>query len=89
MAMTKTIDDINLNQWFMQRELENTPWHFTKATTPITIEAQEWILDKLSGRFSLYTTIDKNTARDYGFEIRQYPAFEDPIELTLYELTWA
>jgi len=83
----KTIDDINLNQWFMQRELENTPRHFAKASTPLSSEAHEWILDKLVGRFSLYNTINEN--EDYGFEMRQYPAFEDPRELTLYELTWA
>lgn len=72
--MTKTIDDINLNTWFIQRELSWTPDHFTKCTSPTSTEARRWILDKLQGRFNI------------GIDF--CPAFEDPKEAVFYELTW-
>lgn len=77
----KTIDDLNLSQWFIDRELDFTPAHFTVAKTPITDGARAWILEKLVGRFSM--------TGGNGFAIKQYPAFEDPKEAVFYELAWA
>lgn len=74
----KTIDDINLYTWFMDRELSFVPDHFSASTTPVTPEAKEWILEKLTGRFALKST---------GL-ISQLPYFEDPKEAIFYELKW-
>lgn len=72
--MTKTIEDINLNTWFVERELVWKPTHFTACTTAINGEIRDWILEKLQGRFVI--------TPDFR------PAFEDPKEAVFYELTW-
>lgn len=76
----KTIDDINLDTWFVDRELPVAPDHFVKTTAPISPEAKEWILEKLHGRFAASMSLS-------GF-IDVCPAFEDPKEAVFYELTW-
>lgn len=70
----KTIDDINLETWFVDREISRVPDHFTHTKTPIGMDARAWILEKLRGRF----VITPNFC----------PAFEDPKEAVFYELTW-
>lgn len=70
--MTKTIDDINIYTWFMDREVFQCPNHFTPTNTGWTTESKIWIQEKLFGRFCLNT----------------YPSFEDPKEAIFYELTW-
>lgn len=77
----KTLTDINLNQWFMNRDLNFVPCHFIKASTSITPESKQWIQEKLRGRYSLTHTFSV-----FGDTI---PAFEDPQEATFYELTWS
>lgn len=77
----KTIDDINLYTWFVERELDFVPEHFVTSQTPITAESRAWILEKLTGRFSL-----KGTERTLAGLL---PSFEDPKELVFYELAWA
>ena len=79
--MMKTIEDINLNQWFMNRELSFVPNHFVRATTPVTSESKAWIIEKLRGRYSYFYTVNST----FGDAI---PAFEDPKEVVIYELTW-
>lgn len=78
----KTINDINLNTWFMERELEFTPKHFVASKTPVTDQSKIWILEKLSGRFSMKTNSSG------GYFGAYFPAFEDPKEALFYELTW-
>lgn len=78
----KTIDDINLYTWFVDRELDFIPDHFVMSNTPLTVESRSWILEKLIGRFSI------GDAGTYTIS-RSYPAFEDPKELVFYELTWS
>jgi hypothetical protein len=77
--MTKTIDNINLYTWFMNREVNPCPEHFVKSNTELSDESKIWIYEKLSGRFSLS-----------GSElfIGQCPSFENPKEAMMYELTW-
>jgi hypothetical protein len=70
----KTIEDINLHQWFVDRELVWAPDHFTNCTTPANSEARAWILEKLRGRFHINLSF--------------CPAFEDSKEAMFYELTW-
>jgi hypothetical protein len=76
----KTIDDINLHTWFVDRELDFTPLHFVKSGTKLTEESKVWILEKLTGRFS--------TSGNEGLFGSQSPAFEDPKEAVFYELKW-
>jgi len=75
----KTIEDINLDTWFTERELDINPPHFTKANTPLTKESKVWILEKLHGRFSLAINANGMVG---------CPSFEDPKEAVFYELTW-
>ena len=75
--MIKTIDDINLYTWFTNRELSLTPSHFVSSRAPMTSESKEWVLEKLTGRFSI-------SMGGLGFVI----SFEDPKEAMIYELTW-
>ena len=76
----KTIDDINLYTWFIDRELDFVPSHFVKSNTRLTDESKMWILEKLSGRFTIL-------GHD-GFYGSLVPAFEDPKEALFYELKW-
>ena len=78
--MIKTIDDINLDTWFVDRELPVAPDHFVKTTASMSPEAKEWILEKLHGRFSVSMSLS-------GL-IDVSPSFEDPKEAVFYELTW-
>ena len=82
-VMTKTIENINLETWFTERELPVNPKHFTKTSTPLTPEAKAWILERLHGRFSKYTKNVSGMAFSEGC-----PTFEDPKEAVFYELTW-
>ena len=77
--MTKTIEDINIHTWFMDRDINPCPDHFVKTNTELTDEAKSWIYEKLIGRFSL------GSSRLFN---EQTPAFEDPKEAMIYELTW-
>ena len=83
-VMTKTIENINLETWFTERELLVNPKHFTKTSTPLTTEAKVWILERLHGRFSKYT---KSSGAFIQVD-NAYPTFEDPKEAVFYELTW-
>jgi hypothetical protein len=76
----KTIDDINLHTWFIDRELDFTPPHFVKSGTVLTDESKAWILEKLTSRFSIIGS--------EGFFGKLVPAFEDPKEALFYELKW-
>ena len=76
----KTIDNINLHTWFMNRELDFSPSHFVVSKTPMTDEAKIWIQEKLAGRYSMAPI--KNAFLEYA------PSFEDPKEAMMYELTW-
>lgn len=77
----KTVDDINLSTWFIDRELDFTPSHFVSSKVPLTDEAKVWILEKLTGRFSI-------SGLSTGFFGSPFPHFEDPKEALFYELTW-
>lgn len=79
-----TIEDINLYTWFTERQLNYVPSHFVVANTPIQPESKSWIIEKLSGRYTI-VTLDSGT---FLLDV-EYPAFEDPKEATFYELTWS
>lgn len=74
--------------WFSERKLAFTPAHFTVSNTTLTPESSQWILNNLSGRFSIVP--DETTVGGIMFlPFFGYPAFEDPREAVIYELTWS
>jgi hypothetical protein len=86
---------VNPLHWFSNREIEYTPKHFTLAKTPITEESKLWILNTLTGRFSIYHS-DESEQDDIlsitvfvSYDTSGRPAFEDPTEAVFYELTWS
>jgi|FreactcultureFD7_1027221.scaffolds.fasta_scaffold08202_5 transposase len=79
----KTLDDVNLYEWFLERELSFVPEHFVVSETVLTTESKLWIKEKLIGRYAIFT---KHTGY---YNANGYPAFEDPKEAMFYELKWA
>jgi hypothetical protein len=87
------VTDIKIipSNWYANRELTYTPKHFVISSTPLTPESKIWILNKLSGRFSVVKWADESddTLLSIFSEANTRPAFEDPKELVFYELTWS
>jgi hypothetical protein len=77
-AMTKTIDDINIHTWFIDREVTSCPAHFTRTNTALTLESKIWIQEKLFGRFYINSELFSHDT----------PSFEDPKDAIFYELTF-
>ena len=72
--------------WFSNRHVEYPPPHFVMATTMLTEDSKQWVLNKLRGRFAVTT----NTSDFFAFvETLGSIYFEDPSEATLYELRWS
>lgn len=78
--------DINLFTWYTERELVYCPPHFIRTNTPASDEAKLWILEKCVGRFSYLRDNNNELWLKLDFTL---PAFEDPKEAILYELTWS
>ena len=78
--------EVNLQVWFGERELTHVPPHFTKATTPLSTEALNWVNSKLIGRYTL-STYDESES--FIFNSHTYIYFEDPSETMMYELRWS
>lgn len=73
----------------MERELKFMPHHFVVSKTPINTDSKNWIYKNLHGRFCLVESIgDREDDSIIDFWITSFPAFEDPQEAILYELTW-
>lgn len=84
--MEKSLDPVT---WYGQRELEFTPNHFVVVRTPLTTESKLWIINNLRGRFS---TIQNHLDEFHSllvYDLNKFPAFEDPKEAVLFELTWS
>lgn len=78
--------------WFGEREIPFTPRHFVIANHPLTFESKKWILSNLRGRFSIVSINSVSEDNNIGIpvvNIMGKPAFEDPKEALLYELTWS
>lgn len=81
--------EIQYQIWFGNRELEFCPPHFTKTNTLCTMESRLWIYEKCLGRFCF---LNKQLELGEWFINSidgKYPAFEDPQEAVMYELTWS
>lgn len=79
--------------WFSDRELNYTPKHFTISETSLTEMSKLWLINTLRGRYSVVYGVS-NIKDDDDFLLvfdSAYgrPAFEDPAEAVMYELTWA
>lgn len=74
---------INVLTWFSKRQMDFLPNHFVTTKTNLTEESKRWIEENLSGRWY----INQNTLVLGEWVIT--PAFEDPQEAILYELTWS
>lgn len=72
----------------MEREVKNFPRHFVVTKTPITQESKQWILESLTGRFCIVSSLEIEDKMLLGFPV-EIPAFEDPKEATFYELKWS
>jgi len=70
-------------QWHLDRELLYKPKHFVVASTPVTKDSLIWIAHNLVGRYHLITDMGNDHS------LVRKPAFEDPAEAMLYELTWS
>lgn len=87
--------NIDPQQWFGDRLLSHTPIHFTICQTPCTDQSKIWIFTKLKGRFAFVDHIENemdtslNTISILALFTNGVPAFEDPNEALMYELTWA
>lgn len=79
--------------WYGEREVTgHTPKHFTRTKTPLTSESRLWIQDNLRGRYSIHHTEMNDASDTFDLVISSlfgYPAFEDPKEAIIYELTWS
>jgi hypothetical protein len=86
--------EFNPQLWFSKRKLVLIPKHFVRASTPLTEESTIWIEDKLIGRYAISNEssrlADTATLNNIlTFINSDIIYFEDPKELTLYELYWA
>ena len=72
----------------MEREVKNFPRHFIVTKTPITQESKQWILESLTGRFCIVSSLEIEDKMLLGFPV-EIPAFEDPKEAIFYELKWS
>lgn len=83
---------INPITWYSEREISQCPKHFVVGNTPLTRESKLWILNNLQGRFAVVKKDNTDDPKDDWlttlFDLHSYPAFEDPKELLVYELTW-
>ena len=78
--------------WYGTRKLEIVPKHFVKGSTLLTGESKQWIEDKLIGRYSTTistTLVPHDILTIVTHSVSEVVYFEDPKELTLYELYWA
>ena len=80
------IDDIDPRLWFCERELAYPPKHFVKATTKVTEESKQWVLEKLRGRFAVTRN---NTDFFSDMTCLGIILFEDPAEAMMFELKWS
>jgi hypothetical protein len=82
--------ELNLYTWFSNRELNYCPKHFIVVDHIITVESNQWILEKLTGRFCLVEILNYNNLEGDSLTnwIGYFPAFENPQEATYFQLIW-
>ncbi len=87
------MNEIDPVVWYSEREVTGlTPKHFTRTKTPLTSESKLWIQDNLRGRYCIHHSQLKDETDTFDLVVSAlfgYPAFEDPKEAVVYELTWS
>jgi len=87
--MVKTINDINLREWFGKRKLDYIPVHFLKSSVPLTSDGIAWVEEKTTGRYAVKRAYRSLYGTLHDIYFAQYDIyFEDPKELMLYELAF-
>ena len=84
--------DFNPLLWYGTRHLTVVPKHFVKGNTPLTSESKQWVEDRLIGRYSTTMStvlVPHDILTIISHSVSEVVYFEDPKELTLYELYWA
>ena len=71
--------------WFGKRQVDFCPKHFILASTPLTVDSKQWVLDNLKGRFCIIQTNQLFLVEYYLGNV----AFEDSKDATFYELKWS
>lgn len=92
MSVSSVQHNLDLTTWFSDRELNYKPKHFIQTKTLASLESKKWILNKLQGRFTIIPAQYFHIQEDYDVSFIDkygYPAFENPNEAILYELTWS
>lgn len=81
---------INITEWFSDRKLDFCPKHFIKSTIFLTPDSKRWIRERLIGRYAFYTnSFNINRGWTSSSSSTECPAFEDPGEAVMFELTWS
>ena len=85
--------EFNPQLWFGKRKVSNIPKHFVRSNSPLTDEALNWVETRLIGRY-IVTSEQLSLSNTYMSSIlalvqHDIIYFEDPKELTLYELMWS
>ena len=86
MVSAAVMIDINLIRWFSKRGLTHSPSHFVRCETPLTEEAEFWVLTTLTGRYAVTHHTDFQT---FITGSQNRISFENPAEATMYELRWS
>lgn len=81
------IDELDPRSWFCERELSYPPRHFIQATTKVTDESKQWVLEKLKGRFAVTQNVSSDFLENLGS--LGIISFEDPAEAMMFELKWS
>ena len=79
------MNDINLQIWYSDRELEFVPPHFMRVETTLSEESLFWVQSRLQGRYSVQIVYENNVL----FTEKNSIYFEDPVEAMLFELRWS
>lgn len=72
--------------WFSNRQVDYPPSHFVAATTLLTEESKQWVLNNLRGRYAITQNLGDFLSM---LESLGVISFEDPSEATIYELRWS
>lgn len=88
--LTSVLPKINLYTWFQDRKLDFCPNHFVCTSTALTPDSKIWIEEQINGRYCFITKSNNHSMNSISVdELQTFPAFEDPKEAILYELTWS
>lgn len=82
------MNELDINIFFFQRQMGYCPIHFVHSKLPITPVRYKWILNNTKGRFFVagYGAPWHASMSDMA-KFSGTPAFEDPKDLLMFELS--